>query len=422
MNDMNMKSISTVQIDEITKKLEEGVKALFDSEKYMNYLKVMSKFHNYSFNNSLLIAMQMPQASLVAGYSKWKNTFHRQVEKGQKAIKIIAPSPYKIDKIQDKIDPDTNRPMLDSSGNTIKEKVKVVIPAYKVTNVFDVSQTSGEPIPSLVNELSGDVEEYNKFIEAIKKISTVPIKFAETDTSAKGYYNIEDKCIVIKDNMSEVQTAKTLIHEIAHSILHEKDTGIEKEADRNTKEVQAESVAYATCQHFNIDTTDYSFGYIAGWSSGKEVEELRNSMNVIRQTASDLINGIEKNLSMLMEKENDYSITFFATSNAEYPDQGEMYETENIDEAIDQYKKMIDNHSNGMSGIGFTYNSKDKEDIYNESQMMLVSGNKLCLDVLDIDKFKDIEEIKFSINSIQNKIPHLINPTEQKTHSKGKSR
>lgn len=419
---MNMKSISTVQIDEITKKLEDGVKALFDSEKYMNYLKVMSKFHNYSFNNSLLIAMQMPQASLVAGYSKWKNTFHRQVEKGQKAIKIIAPSPYKIDKIQDKIDPDTNRPMLDSSGNTIKEKVKVVIPAYKVTNVFDVSQTSGEPIPSLVNELSGDVEEYNKFIEAIKKISTVPIKFAEIDTSAKGYYNIEDKCIVIKDNMSEVQTAKTLIHEIAHSILHEKDTGIEKEADRNTKEVQAESVAYATCQHFNIDTTDYSFGYIAGWSSGKEVEELRNSMNVIRQTASDLINGIEKNLSMLMEKENDYSITFFATSNAEYPDQGEMYETENIDEAIDQYKKMIDNHSNGMSGIGFTYNSKDKEDIYNESQMMLVSGNKLCLDVLDIDKFKDIEEIKFSINSIQNKIPHLINPTEQKTHSKGKSR
>lgn len=422
MNDTNMKSISTVQIDEITKKLEEGVKALFDSEKYMNYLKVMSKFHNYSFNNSLLIAMQMPQASLVAGYSKWKNTFHRQVEKGQKAIKIIAPSPYKIDKIQDKIDPDTNRPMLDTNGNIVKEKIKVVIPAYKVTNVFDVSQTSGEPIPSLVNELSGNVEEYNKFIEAIKKTSTVPIKFAEIDTSAKGYYNIEDKCIVIKDNMSEVQTAKTLIHEIAHSILHEKDNGIEKEADRNTKEVQAESVAYATCQHFNIDTSDYSFGYIAGWSSGKDVEELRNSMNVIRQTASDLINGIEKNLSMLMEKENDYSITFFATSNAEYLDQGEMYETEYIDEAIDQYKKMIDNLSKGMPGIGFTYNSKDEEDIYNDSQMMLVSGNKLCLDVLDIDKFKDIEEIKSSINSIQNKIPHLINPTEQKTHSKGKSR
>jgi len=201
---------------------------------------------------------------------------------------------------------------------------------------------------------------------------------------------------------------------------HYKNMGIMLQMETLTFE--AESVAYATCQHFNIDTTDYSFGYIAGWSSGKEVEELRNSMNVIRQTASDLINGIEKNLSMLMEKENDYSITFFATSNAEYPDQGEMYETENIDEAIDQYKKMIDNHSNGMSGIGFTYNSKDKEDIYNESQMMLVSGNKLCLDVLDIDKFKDIEEIKFSINSIQNKIPHLINPTEQKTHSKGKSR
>ena len=201
---------------------------------------------------------------------------------------------------------------------------------------------------------------------------------------------------------------------------HYKNMGIMLQMETLTFE--AESVAYATCQHFNIDTTDYSFGYIAGWSSGKEVEELRNSMNVIRQTASDLINGIEKNLSMLMEKENDYSITFFATSNAEYPDQGEMYETENIDEAIDQYKKMIDNHSNGMSGIGFTYNSKDKEDIYNESQMMLVSVNKLCLNVLDIDKFKDIEEIKFSINSIQNKIPHLINPTEQKTHSKGKSR
>lgn len=422
MNDTNTKSISTVQIDDIIKNLEEGVKSLFESEKYMNYLKVMSKFHNYSFNNSLLIALQMPQASLVAGYSTWKNTFHRQVEKGQKAIKIIAPSPYKIDKIQDKIDPNTNRPMLDAKGNVIKEKVKVVVPAYKVTNVFDVSQTSGELLPSLVNELSGNVDEYNNFIEAIKRTSPVPIKFEEMDTNAKGYYNIENKCIVIKDNMSQVQTAKTLIHEIAHSILHEKETGIEKEADRNTKEVQAESVAYATCQHFNIDTSDYSFGYIAGWSSGKEVEELRNSMNVIRQTASDLINGIEKNMSMLMEKEKDYSIIYFVTSNAEYPEQGEMYETENIDEAIEYYNRMINNHSKVISGIGFTYKSNDEDDIYNDSQMMLVIGNKLCIDVLEIDKFKDIEEIKSSINIIQNKIPHIMIPTEQKTHNRGKSR
>lgn len=420
MNDMNTKSNSTVQIDDIIKNLEEGVKSLFESEKYMNYLKVMSKFHNYSFNNSLLIALQLPQASLVAGYSKWKNTFHRQVEKGQKSIKIIAPSPYKIDKIQDKIDPNTNRPMLDAKGNVIKEKVKVVVPAYKVTNVFDVSQTSGEPLPSLVNELSGNVDEYNKFIEAIKRTSTVPIKFEKIDTNAKGYYNIENKCIVIKDNMSQVQTAKTLIHEIAHSILHEKETGIEKEADRNTKEVQAESVAYATCQHFNIDTSDYSFGYIAGWSSGKEVEELRNSMNVIRQTTSDLINGIEKNMTMLIEK--DCSITYFATSNAEYPEQGEMYKTENIDETIEYYNRMINNHSKVISGIGFTYKSNDEDDIYNDSQMMLVIGNKLCIDVLDIDKFKDIEEIKYSLNIIQNKIPHIIKPMEQKTHSKGKSR
>ena len=420
MNDTNTKSNSTAQINEIIKNLEEGVKSLFESEKYMNYLKVMSKFHNYSFNNSLLIAMQMPQASLVAGYSKWKNTFHRQVEKGQKAIKIIAPSPYKIDKIQDKIDPITNKPMLDTNGNTIKEKVKVVVPAYKVTNVFDVSQTLGEPLPSLVNELSGNVDEYNKFIEAIKKTSPVPIKFEEINTNANGYYNIEDKCIVIKDNMSEVQTAKTLIHEIAHSILHEKDTGIEKEADRNTKEVQAESVAYATCQHFNIDTSDYSFGYIAGWSSGKEVEELRNSMNVIRQTASDFINGIEKNMTMVIEK--DYLITYFATSNAEYSEQGKMYETENIDEAIEHYNRMINNHSKVISGIGFTYKSNDEDDIYNDSQMMLVIGNKLCIDALNIDKFKDIEEIKSSINIIRNKIPHIMKPTEQKTHSRGKSR
>lgn len=177
----------------------------------------------------------------------------------------------------------------------------------------------------------------------------------------------------------------------------------------------------------HLNKLDYWLDVRQNWSliitvSFIPVEELRNSMNVIRQTASDLINGIEKNLSMLMEKENDYSITFFATSNAEYPDQGEMYETENIDEAINQYKKMIDNHSKGISGIGFTYKSKNKEDIYNDSQMMLVSGNKLCLDVLEIDKFKDIEQIKSSINSIQNKIPHIINPTEQKTHSKGKSR
>lgn len=425
MEDTKKKSGSTQQIEQITNKLEEGVKALFESETYINYLKVMAKFHNYSFNNSLLIAMQMPTASLVAGYTSWKANFHRNVNKGEKGIKIIAPSPYKIDKIQDKIDPVTNNPVFDADGNIVKEKVKVIIPAYKVTTVFDISQTSGEEIPTLTHELDGDVDEYNRFIESVKLSATVPIEFERIKGMAKGFYEIENKRIVVNEGMSQMQTAKTMIHELAHSILHDKDDGSEKEADRKTKEVQAESVAYTVCQHFGIDTSDYSFGYIGGWSSGKGIEELKNSMQIIRKTSSDLINDIEKNMDILKEKDKDYSITYFATSNTTFPHENNYIETDSIDEAIECYKKLSSDYASGIPGIGFVFQTKDKDDIYNDSEMLLLSGNKLCSDVVaHVDRFNELKEIQASLKKIQNKIPHLINPLDEKEkiHSKVKGR
>lgn len=298
------------KVAEITDKLESGIKELFSSEKFKSYLNTMSKFHNYSFNNTLLIAMQKPDATLVAGFNAWKNNFGRNVNKGEKGIQIFAPAPYKIKKEEIKRDPDTDLPILDKDGKPIVEEVERVIPNFKVVSVFDVSQTNGKELPTLgVDELKGSVNNYEKFFEALKEVSPVPIKLAEIDGSAKGFFNQEDKTITIKDGMSEAQTVKTAIHEIAHAMLHDKDlkkADLEKPKDRATEEVEAESIAYTVCQHFGVDTSDYSFSYVASWGSGKDLPELKSSLETIRSTASELITQIsDKYLGLDKDKSQE---------------------------------------------------------------------------------------------------------------------
>ena len=290
------------RVQELTNKLEQGLQDLFNSDSYRNYLSTMSKFHNYSFNNTLLIAMQKPDATLVAGYKAWQKNFERHVNKGEKAIRILAPAPYKIKEERDKIDPVTQELLLDKDGNPQKEEVEITIPAFRAVSVFDLSQTDGKPIPELTaKELLSDVEGYQDMIRAVEAISPVPIELEEIAGDSKGYYDREAKRIAVQENMSESQTLKTMIHEVAHSKLHSKEVeqDEQKRKDRNTKEVEAESVAYTVCQHFGIDTSDYSFGYIAGWSSGRDTKELRFSMDTIRRTASELITGIEEQLQEL---------------------------------------------------------------------------------------------------------------------------
>ena len=290
------------RVQELTNKLEQGLQDLFNSDSYRNYLSTMSKFHNYSFNNTLLIAMQKPDATLVAGYKAWQKNFERHVNKGEKAIRILAPAPYKIKEERDKIDPVTQELLLDKDGNPQKEEVEITIPAFRAVSVFDVSQTDGKPIPELAaKELLSDVEGYQDMIRAVEAISPVPIELEEIAGDSKGYYDREAKRIAVQENMSESQTLKTMIHEVAHSKLHSKEVEQDEQMrkDRNTKEVEAESVAYTVCQHFGVDTSDYSFGYIAGWSSGRDTKELRSSMDTIRRTASELITGIEEQLQEL---------------------------------------------------------------------------------------------------------------------------
>ena len=290
------------RVQELTDKLEQGLQDLFNSDSYCNYLRTMSKFHNYSFNNTLLIAMQKPDATLVAGYKAWQKNFERHVNKGEKAIRILAPAPYKIKEERDKIDPVTQELLLDKDGNPQKEEVEITIPAFRAVSVFDLSQTDGKPIPELTaKELLSDVEGYQDMIRAVEAISPVPIELEEIAGDSKGYYDREAKRIAVQENMSESQTLKTMIHEVAHSKLHSKEVEQDEQMkkDRNTKEVEAESIAYTVCQHFGIDTSDYSFGYIAGWSSGRDTKELRSSMDTIRRTASELITGIEEQLQEL---------------------------------------------------------------------------------------------------------------------------
>ena len=298
------------KLKEITDRLEQGITELFESERYKEYLRVMSKFHNYSFNNTLLIAMQKPDASLVAGFSAWKNNFGRNVMKGQKGIKIIAPSPYKVKQEMKKIDPHTQQPIIGKDGKPVTEEKEITIPAYKVVSVFDVSQTEGKELPDIaVDELTGDVERYRDFFATLEKTSPVPIGFEQIPGSSHGYYHLEDKRIAIQEGMSELQTLKTAIHEIAHAKLHDIDLNApeneqQPRATRRTREVEAESVAYTVCQHYGLDTSDYSFGYVAGWSSGRELSELKSSLETIRSAAAEIINSIDEHIAELSKAQD----------------------------------------------------------------------------------------------------------------------
>lgn len=296
---------SAERMKEITDRLETGIQELFESERYKAYLTTMSKFHSYSFNNTLLIAMQGGQ--LVAGYNKWRDDFHRNVKKGEKAIKILAPAPFKAKKEVQKLDAQ-GRPVMGKDGKPVTEVQEIQVPAFKIVSVFDVSQTEGEPLPSIgVEELTGSVERYGEFFKALEQTSPVPIGFEDIPSGSHGYYHLTEKRIAIQEGMSELQTLKTAIHEIAHSKLHAIDPEAPaiEQADRpdsRTREVQAESVAYAVCQHYGLDTSDYSFGYVAGWSSGKDLKELKASLETIRATAHELITTIDGHLAQLQKE------------------------------------------------------------------------------------------------------------------------
>ena len=311
----NVRDIPTVQtttiplpvqgkdMDSIMQSLESGVEELFTSNRYQEFLKTMAKFHNYSFNNTMLIAMQRPDATLVTSYKNWQS-MGRQVMKGEKGITIIAPAPYKKMKEKEVLD-ENQRPIMGTDGKPKTEKVEVTVPHFKAVTVFDIAQTSGEPIQTLAPELlTAAVQDFDSFMQAIQKISPVPIRFDEIDGNANGYYHNADKEIVIKKGLSESQTLKTAIHETAHAKLHDSEImeslGVEK--DRLTKEVEAESVAYCVCSSFGLDTSDYSFPYIAGWSSSREMKEMKASMDVIRKTAGEMIDQLTEELEIILEE------------------------------------------------------------------------------------------------------------------------
>ena len=301
------------RIKEITAGIEQGIKELFESDRYRQYLSTMSRFHKYSLNNVMLIHSQRPDATLVAGFNKWKNQFGRHVKKGERGIQILAPVPFKKKVDEVKLDPHTKAPMLDKDGNLVKEEKEVSVPMFKVVSVFDVSQTDGKPLPVLAHSLSGDVQQYEVFIESLRRTSPVPIVIAHTDRDVDGFFDLTAQQITIQDGMSQVQTICAGVHEIAHSKLHNYDKMTEladdgvtvlapEEKDRHTEEVEAESISYAVCQYFGIETADNSFGYIASWSQGKELKELRASLETINRTSSELISSIEQHFKEICKE------------------------------------------------------------------------------------------------------------------------
>ena len=289
------------KMKEITDRLEQGILGIYESDRYADYLRTMSKFHDYSLNNTILIAMQ--GGNLVKGYKQWEKEFDRHVKPGEKAIKIIAPAPFTVKKQVEKIDPDTQKPVFDKNGKAVTEEKEIQIPAFRVVSVFDVSQTEGKELPDLgIKELTGDVEQYQDFFAALEKTSPFAMGFEALSGSIKGRCNYEEKCILINEGMDELQNIKTAIHEIAHATLHDIDKDAPERPDRRTREVQAESVAYAVCQHYGLDTSDYSFGYVAGWSSGRELAELKSSLETIRSAAADIINSIDEHIAELQKQ------------------------------------------------------------------------------------------------------------------------
>ena len=423
-------------MDSIMKSLESGVSDFFTSEKYGEYLKTMTKFHRYSFNNTLLIAMQRPEATLVTGYRNWQS-MGRQVKKGEKGITILAPAPKKQKKAQALYD-QNQMPVLDEQGNQKYEEVEVVIPRFKATTVFDIDQTEGEPIQTIApEELTEAVQDFDLFMQAITDISPVPIRFDEIEGSAKGYYDNANKEIVIRKGMSESQTIKTAIHECGHAMLHDRDlmlaSGIKK--DRETKEVEAESVAYSVCSAFQIETSDYSFPYIAGWSSGRDMKELRSSMDTIRQTAGKMVDDLTEKLQQLLEEkslamnvaeqdvdygnlDNSSCISFYVAECSEFPVLGEFHHDLTLEEAFQVYDQIPSNRMNGIKSIGF--NLQDGSEY--EGMFDLFVGGEVQKEIINmIPAFKEnslVQKAIENVDKILQKRAIVDKEKEQKNNSK----
>lgn len=363
------------ELHQITDKLEKGVKDVFQSDKYKQFLNVMAKFPRYSVNNTMLIMMQRPDAQLCQSFTGWKQ-MGRYVKKGEKGISILAPAPYKIEREQTKLD-EKGRPVFDADGEPVKEKVEVTIRAFKVVKTFDLSQTDGKELPTIgPSELVGNIEGYPKLLQALQEISPVPVSFELIDGDAKGFYHLEDKKIVVQDGMSEVQTIKTLLHEMAHEKLHDKDNVPEaKDISRNGKEVEAESVAYVVCQHYGINTSDYSFSYVTGWSEGKETPELKASLDKIRQTASEFIYQIDQKMEVLMA------------------DKDQVQESAKTSSPFAQ--ELMDKITEGAKDLGFIPVVSETQEKTANPELKVVVDKALK----DLDKKRTLSKVKESVKS-----------------------
>lgn len=363
------------ELHQITDKLEKGVKDVFQSDKYKQFLNVMAKFPRYSVNNTMLIMMQRPDAQLCQSFTGWKQ-MGRYVKKGEKGISILAPAPYKIEREQTKLD-EKGRLVFDADGEPVKEKVEVTIRAFKVVKTFDLSQTDGKELPTIgPSELVGNIEGYPKLLQALQEISPVPVSFELIDGDAKGFYHLEDKKIVVQDGMSEVQTIKTLLHEMAHEKLNDKDNVPEaKDISRNGKEVEAESVAYVVCQHYGINTSDYSFSYVAGWSEGKETPELKASLDKIRQTASEFIYQIDQKMEVLMA------------------DKDQVQESAKTSSPFAQ--ELMDKITEGAKDLGFIPVVSETQEKTANPELKVVVDKALK----DLDKKRTLSKVKESVKS-----------------------
>ena len=373
---MAEKQTNKDRMREIVDSIENGIKELFESDKYRKYLATMSRFHRYSVNNTMLIYMQRPDATHVAGFNKWRDQFGRNVLKGEKGIRIIAPTPYKKKVEEIKTDPETNAPVLDADGKAIIEEKEIRIPMFKVVSVFDVSQTSGKPLPQLAADLSGNVQQYEVFMEALRRASPVPIEIKPVAHDTDGFFSIKAQSITIRAGMSEVQTVCAAVHEIAHAKLHDyehmtelADDGetilVPGEKSRNTEEVEAESISYAVCQYYGIETGENSFGYIATWSKGKELKELRASLETINKTASELITDIDRHFAEIC-RERGISV--------EKSEQAESQLKENSNMSAADLAKSISELYLDANGLAFLSEFASQEDCLQHFYEDLLTG------------------------------------------------
>ena len=469
------------RLREITDGIEQGIKELFESEKYMRYLSVMSRFHRYSVNNTMLIYMQKPDATLVAGYNKWKDQFERHVKKGEHGITIIAPTPYKKKIEEQKLDPDTKAPILDKDGKIVTEEKEIEIPMFRPVKVFDVSQTDGKPLPELASSLSGNVPNYEAFMEALRRSAPVPITFEAMAADTDGYFSADHQKIAIRQGMSEVQTVSATVHEIAHSKLHDPkkyemlpswkvvleseggtkhdfklDFATEKEAEqfasdmdwryvdenqfewrlaveedptaekqaiknRHTEEVEAESISYAVCKYFGIETGENSFGYIASWSQGKELKELRASLETINKTSGTLISDIERHYKEICKERGidphakvepetapieqpTGNLTYYVAECMEFPNLGEYHDNLSLEEAVRIYQEIPAERMNGIKGIGFEL--KDGSDY--EGPFPILTGQTIDLDTIQaIDYYRDNPLVQKAVKELAAAMPEM---------------